>query len=198
MTNHFLKAKHWQIFLLTFGIPVAIQLVIVVLLVFRFSSGTENIEQSVFGYMAFMFTAMFILLFFFFGWLWAIVVGLQKKIPQPLKLKINRFKIFFFIPLIYLALFLVLIIVMMSGLSKGNMELPSSVGVVFMVIFPLHLFTVFCIFYCLWFAAKIIKTAELQQEVSFSDFAGEFFMLWFYPVGIWIIQPKINNMVTSK
>ena len=23
----------------------------------------------------------------------------------------------------------------------------------------------------------------------------QFFMIWFYPVGIWIIQPKINKMI---
>jgi hypothetical protein len=31
--------------------------------------------------------------------------------------------------------------------------------------------------------------------VKFRDFAGEFFLVWFYPVGVWIIQPKINKMI---
>jgi hypothetical protein len=53
----------------------------------------------------------------------------------------------------------------------------------------------FCIFYTLYFVAKTFKTVELQREVKFSDFAGEFFMIWFYPIGIWIIQPKINKMI---
>ena len=199
MTNQFLKAKHWQIFLLTFGIPVAIQLIIVAVLVIRFSSGAEQAEQSVFDFMTYMYAAILILLLFFFGWLWSIAVGLQKMIPQTLRLKVNRFKIFFFIPLIYLSLFIVLIALMMSGLSEGHPEtLPSSAKVVFLVVFPLHLFSVFCIFYCLWFAAKTFKTAELQQKVSFSDFAGEFFMLWFYPVGVWIIQPKINTLAARS
>jgi hypothetical protein len=42
-----------------------------------------------------------------------------------------------------------------------------------------------------------VKTIELQREVTFSDFAGEFFLIWFYPVGIWIIQPKVNKFAQA-
>lgn len=45
-------------------------------------------------------------------------------------------------------------------------------------------------------AAKTIKTVELQKKVTFSDFAGEFFLLWFSPIGIWILQPKINKFAS--
>jgi len=49
-------------------------------------------------------------------------------------------------------------------------------------------------FYCLYFNAKALKTAELQKPLTFSDFAGEFFLLWFFPIGIWILQPRINKL----
>ena len=60
-------------------------------------------------------------------------------------------------------------------------------------IIPAHLFSMFCIFFMLYKAAKTIKTVELQKKVTFSDFAGEFFLMWFFPLGIWIVQPKINK-----
>jgi hypothetical protein len=69
------------------------------------------------------------------------------------------------------------------------------IGGLMIIVFPLHLFSMFCIFYCLYFVAKTFKTVELQREVQFSDFAGEFFLIWFFPVGIWVIQPKINKMI---
>jgi len=56
----------------------------------------------------------------------------------------------------------------------------------------------FCIFYSLYFIAKELKSVELQKPVTFSDFAGEFFLLWFFPIGIWIIQPRINKIFESK
>jgi bacteriorhodopsin len=68
-------------------------------------------------------------------------------------------------------------------------------GAIFALVVPLHLFSMFYIFYTLYFAAKTVKTVELQREVTFSDFAGEFFLIWFYPVGVWIIQPKVNKMI---
>ena len=67
----------------------------------------------------------------------------------------------------------------------------------FFVIFPLHMFAMFAIFYCLYFVAKTYKTVELQRTVTFSDYAGEFFLFWFFPIGIWVIQPKINAMVNN-
>jgi hypothetical protein len=33
--------------------------------------------------------------------------------------------------------------------------------------------------------------------VSFYDFSGPFFLLWFFPIGIWIIQPRINRLFTD-
>jgi hypothetical protein len=37
-----------------------------------------------------------------------------------------------------------------------------------------------------------------QKPVTFSDFAGEFFLIWFFPVGIWIIQPRINKLFDTN
>jgi hypothetical protein len=52
----------------------------------------------------------------------------------------------------------------------------------------------FCIFYCFYFTAKVLKTVELQKPVTFNDYAGEFFLIWFFPIGIWFIQPRINRL----
>jgi len=52
----------------------------------------------------------------------------------------------------------------------------------------------FRIFYSMYFVAKTIKTAELQRKVGFGDFVGEFFLLWFYFIGVWIVQPKVNKL----
>ena len=80
-------------------------------------------------------------------------------------------------------------------MENGEESGGGIMGSIVAVIIPVHLFSMFCIFYSLYFVAKTFKTVELQREVSFSDFAGEFFMIWFYPIGIWIVQPKINKMI---
>jgi len=56
----------------------------------------------------------------------------------------------------------------------------------------------FCIFYCLYFVAKALKSVELQREVTFNDYAGEFFLFWFSPIGVWVLQPRINKLFDNS
>jgi len=46
--------------------------------------------------------------------------------------------------------------------------------------------------------AKTVKSGELNRRARFSDYIGEFFLLWFWPLGIWFIQPKVNKLVDSE
>lgn len=198
MTEKFLKAKHWELFLLIFGIPMLFQVVLMTTMFANIGSGNNPDISFIFHYMMFFPIIMILLIATQFGWFWSVAIGLQGKIPENVKMKVKKFKIFFFIPLIYLILISIFI-----GVATGGMldsEKAPSVGLIMslvVIIIPLHLFSMFCIFYSLYFVAKTYKTVELQREVSFSDFAGEFFMIWFYPIGIWIIQPKINKMIEN-
>ncbi len=189
MTEKLLKAKHWQIFLLTFGIPIIMQIAL-------FTVVFEDLSKNRIGpapinlplIMPLFIIALVISIGVIFGWFWSVSIGMQSKIPKGVTMKVKKFKVFFFTPLIYFILFFCIFILEFTG---GGIVSPKYL----VFIIPLHLFSMFCIFYVLYFTAKTFKTIELQREVSFSDFAGEFFTIWFYPIGIWIIQPKINKML---
>jgi hypothetical protein len=111
-------------------------------------------------------------------------------------MKVSKFKIFFFIVFIYYLLFIVLInILLTNGFFLSYLESDLMViGSFMLVIFPLHIFSMFCMLYSLYFVAKTIKTVELQKECTFKDFIEEFILILFYPVGLWIIQPRINKI----
>jgi len=196
MTDRFLKAKHWQLFLLTFGIPMIFQLVLMGSVISNFSTHTAPNPTMIFDYVKFFPLIMIIFMAVFFGWFWSVAIGLQKKVPENVTMKVKKFKILFFFPLAYILIFMTWFLVVMSGLLSTNPE-PNFglIGGFFAIILPLHFFSMFCIFYSLYFVAKTIKTVELQREVKFGDFVGEFFLIWLYPIGIWIIQPKINKMI---
>jgi hypothetical protein len=196
MTEKFLKAKHWQLFLLTFGIPIIFQFIMMGSMMSNIGTGTNPDPTMMFSYMKLFPIMMIIFMGVFFGWFWSVAIGLQSKIPENVKMKVKKFKIFFFIPMAYMLLITVFMGITMNGFMENGSE-PSGglIGSLVAVIVPLHLFSMFCIFYSLYFVAKTFKTVELQREVSFSDFAGEFFLIWFYPIGIWIVQPKINKMI---
>ena len=193
MINLFLKAKHWQLFLLLIGVPILFQMYVIITM---FSDlGTHSGPN----YMIDLFDIFpFVMIFFmmvFFGWFWSIVFGLHRQIPPELKLNTGRFKIFFFFPLIYMILFMI----NMSGIILGRGIPGFELGEMSIaIIIPLHLFSMFCIFYVMYFVAKTIRTAELGRKVGFGDYAGEFFLLWIYFVGVWIIQPKVNRLAEKN
>jgi hypothetical protein len=190
MIDRFLNAKHWQLFLLTFGIPMIFQFIMMGTVFANIGPSNNPSPDFMLDYFKFFPIMMLIFMGVFFGWFWSVAIGLQRVIPDEIKLKVNRFKIFLLTPIVYMIFFLGFF---MTSFTSGGPN-PG----IFAVIVPLHLFSMFCIFYSLYFVAKTFKTAELQRKVTFSDFAGEFFMIWYYPIGIWIVQPKINKMIKEK
>lgn len=196
MTNLFLRAKHWQLFILLIGIPLVFQIVMMVSIFTEMANHRPGTGINVFKYFQFFPVLMAIFTAAFFAWYWSVAIGLQKKIPQGVKMNVLRFKIFFFIPLIYIILILLLISTKFTGMLShaATPDLMKAGGLVVLIL-PLHLLSMFGIFHSLFFIAKTVKTAELQREVKFEDFASEFFLLWFYPIGLWIVQPKINKLV---
>jgi hypothetical protein len=73
----------------------------------------------------------------------------------------------------------------------------SSPGLLGLIL-PLHLFAMVCMFYLSYFVAKSLVLAETSKPASFSDYAGPFFLLWFCPVGIWIVQPRVNRLYSGR
>jgi hypothetical protein len=66
--------------------------------------------------------------------------------------------------------------------------------VLFVFLLPFHLFAMYCILYPLYFISKNLVMAELGKPVTFSGYATAFFLIWFFPIGIWFIQPRINSL----
>ncbi|NKI33355.1 hypothetical protein [Croceivirga thetidis] len=203
MIRLFLKAKHWQLFVLMIGIPLLYQLY------FLFQiwgyklnpepvaneNGFSEVLNERFLQLDLMFPVLMIFFsLLFFGWFWSIAIGLQPKIPPQVKMKVKKFKVFFFIPFLYIIFLMMYLGGLFSGLGTNGF---GNGFWIISIMLPLHFLSMFCIFYSLYFVAKTIKTAELQREVNFGDFAGEFFLLWFYFVGIWIIQPKVNKLYAA-
>lgn len=196
MIEKFLNAKHWQLFTIMFGIPMIYQFWIMGNMFSTINPDAGPAPESMFNTLKLFPIIMIIYMGLLFGWFWSIAMGLQEKVPENVKMKTKKFKVFFFIPLVYITLLSLFLGNMFSVMSQIDSE-PSGgmVGAMAGIIFPLHILSMVGIFYSMYFVAKTFKTVELQREVKFGDFAGEFFMFWFYPIGIWILQPKINKMI---
>lgn len=62
------------------------------------------------------------------------------------------------------------------------------------VIASLQLIAACNILYVTCFLAKSISTIEHQRKMRFSDYAGTFFLLLNFPIGIWWVYPRIRKI----
>ena len=62
----------------------------------------------------------------------------------------------------------------------------------------MHLLAMAAIFYALGFTSKQLVKLEQRENVSFFNYSGPFFLFWFFPIGIWFIQPKVNKLLGQE
>jgi hypothetical protein len=116
----------------------------------------------------------------FLLWLWFIGTFLCSLVEPPLKSKQDLFRLAITYPLAF-------------GFVISLYTLVRNPYLLALLIF-LNLLALACIVYDLNFVATALSVAETGKSRVFSQIVGTFFLLWFFPVGIWIIQPKINRL----
>lgn len=198
MIAKFLNAKHWQIFVLLFGIPLAIHILFVSLLFRDLSGSTPSLAMSL-SYISLIYPIIAIVFIGgYFGWVWSVSMGLLNKVPSTIDMKMKNFKIFFTIPLLYVTFVISLILFTVNyNYDILAPEFLDSAKYIVLIIVPIHLFSIFCSLYNIYHVAKTIKTAELQRKLKFSDFVEEFLLILIFPIGIWFIQPRVNALYNS-
>lgn len=118
----------------------------------------------------------------YFGWLYSLGTSLYKKLPKGIVVSQLYFKISF---LILSLLFFSLVILELSGMLTYDRMI---------ILFLLLIFGYSWAFYIFYFISRALKTVELQRPVTYYEYIDIFFLLWFYPIGVWFIQPKLNEL----
>lgn len=162
----FLNAKAWQLFLLLFGSMLAAPLV------------GPTLPNPIIG----IAVASLILMGLFTGWWWSIATAANEKLDPSLK-KSTKWMV---LGLIYTAVYFLGVLLFISSSTHPTQEIPKF-------ILPMHLLAMYAIVYAMLFTAKRLVTLERKQEVTFFEYSGPFFLLWFFPIGVWFIQPKVNK-----
>ncbi|HTF16987.1 MAG TPA: hypothetical protein VK658_02880 [Chryseolinea sp.] len=168
-----LFAKHWQVFLITYGIQFIVPLLV----------GTSRTLQPYL--VKIEISLVFILIVSLFWWLWSVSHTLQQFIEPSIRISTRLLNVAFILPVIYLVFATIYFTkIGMMPLNKPGILVP-------------HIISMICFFFVIGFAAKIIKVAETGRPVSVNDYFGEFFLIFFFPIGIWLLQPRINRIVKS-
>ncbi len=174
----FLRAKHWQIFLMTFG---PLSLVIVAPFLFAvpstFSSPADFLELApLMGIWA-------LCLISIYSWIWSLGVFLNSVADPSLRRRTRLLAFASVYPVLY-------------GVAFG----PSLVGSAYVSpaldILP-NLLAGVCMFYDVYFASRSLMFAQGSRPASFYDHVGPFLLLWFFPIGVWTIQPKVNLLYVN-
>lgn len=190
MIRLFLKARHWQVFLFSYGVPMLLYLGVFIGIFILAAVNRSGEPQLMIKFL--IFSPVLSMLFFgvIFGWFWSVGVGLRQMIPEEFRMKSGWFKFFFFYPLLYLPMVLVLFFIVFISGQRGTSFNPAFIA----IIFPFHLFAMFSMLYVMYFTSKTLKTAEVQRPVELSEFIGDLLLIWFFPIGIWFLQPRINQL----
>lgn len=188
MVNLILKMKHWQLFVLLIGVPLTGNIFMTSQMI-----ADNDPSASLRFFPVLMIVTVVVLLGSFYAW----GTGLHKRLPAMVKMNLSVFYLFLVIPAVYMVGVSVLMLRFMTRVSEGSSPGLHPPLWIFLVTIALHLFSMFCLFYCIYFIAKALKSIELKRPVTFSDFVGEFFLIWFFPVGVWILQPRINKIAAQ-
>jgi hypothetical protein len=66
------------------------------------------------------------------------------------------------------------------------------------VLLALHLLTLGCILHTFKAIARLLTLFETGEWKPFREYFGTFFLLWFFPIGVWTIQPRINRIYAAN
>ncbi len=200
----FLKLKHWQLFILLIGIPgvlyAALTMVLFSKLISLINHININPDPSEFLIIwAYMPGIILLATILFFCWFYTLGTNLHRRLPTDVKMNSLLFKIFLTIFAISTLLLCYFLYHFYSNIipsaAQGH---PPYISPLIILIIPLQFFSVFCIFYCMYFVAKSLKSIELQREAVFGEYIIEIILILFLIVGIWFLQPKINNLFAEE
>ena len=128
-------------------------------------------------------------------WLWNIGKMLFDKMSFYISKEYAVFKWLIIIPA---AVSLLIFAFLLSGafiLGMGYFSFSSTLFSSMIIILPLWALLLFSKLYCFYFVAKLLKSSEQQRNVRGVEFFGDFLLLVFFPIGIWFIQPRLNNLM---
>jgi len=177
---YFLKMKAWLLFLFSFGIPFILMLINIIIAIIIGKPLLIFISDNI---------LLLLSLIVFMSWIWAIGTRIDKKIPEDLRMKPGLFKFCVIYSIIYMLIFSAFALLLVAEIINPGLN--------FIIIIPFHLLAMFSTLYCDYYIAKNIVMAEKKERVGISSYLPYFILMWFYPIGIWFIQPKVNRIFAN-
>lgn len=175
-----LKMPAWQIFIITLILP----------LLFQFALPAVFLFSSVEVTMIYMMSIILFQVLMILTWIISIGIGLLKKIPKIPSLNKTYFIFNSTYILGYIIFFILFAAYMVHSMFIGIDVDPSAL----LVILPFHLYGMICVIYITFFIGKSVVSVEKKKEAIYSEYLEIILMIIFFPVGVWLLQPRINKI----
>ena len=125
------------------------------------------------------------------GWLYTVGSTANKMLPESLRKNTFIYTAGYTVAIFYGAVMAIGVFPYVDLTVRPPPEPPVWVV-------PLHLVSMFGMFYGLWFTSKQFVTLQKNHYVKFADYSGSLFLFWFSPIGVWFLQPRINEIFCEK
>jgi len=119
-----------------------------------------------------------------FSWVLFVGHGLYNYLPKKIHFNYNLFLVNFFICLT--AYTTVMILSDGDGMTFNG--LPALPG----------FYVFYALLYITTFPGRLLKSIEIDEKAKLGGYIGNFFLLIFWPIGIWFLQPRINKVVAGQ
>ena len=122
----------------------------------------------------------------YFSWIPIIGRALYRRLPKEIEF---NYKLFVINSIIWLTAYTTLTI-----LTIQTMENTFMYGQLFLTIFILTFYSALSYY---MFPAKVLKSIENRRKADNEDGFWYFLLFAFLPIGIWILQPRINKVTVN-
>jgi len=167
-----LKLKNWQLFLISFILPWILSF----LYLFFVDLETFEAVDKLMGAISLMYYSVFL------AWNYKVVKTFNKNFDVLTKKQVKRLDWLIIILVIY-------ILYLTTHMSKF---FPDSV-IVSILLWILILTASFAFFYIVFCTAKTLKYIQLKNQLRTSDIIIEMFVIFYFPIGVWWLQRKVNQ-----
>jgi hypothetical protein len=122
-------------------------------------------------------------------WIYAIGIKMNSMIPGKIRRSVTLFKVY---NLLYI--FLIISMNIMRAVSEwtpfdSDRDIYFSMGFILLILY---------LSFNIWmFAARMLESVIEGTIVNRSDSLKAFLCFWFFPIGIWFIQPAVNRVIAK-
>lgn len=124
-----------------------------------------------------------------FGWMLSVGAWSNRQLPESRRRSPLPCAVGLLLPIVYLLMYIFLYIPL---LQQGAPSKPP------LWMLPMHMFSMVGIFYGIWYTARQLKSLQENEDADFMIFSSTFFLLFIFPLGIWLIQPNVNQLYSSR